>query len=328
MLAEKAKTLDETCFEEVKKLSSGTTSAVVDLVRHKDSGIMLARKTIYLEVNASTVDAILMEIKALHRCHCRNIVEFFGAYATKYGISICMEFMDLGSITDIINKHGLLGEPQIGWVAVSVLKALRYLKEEMRILHRDVKPSNILVNSCGQVKLCDLGVSKSLIDSTATTYVGSKSYMAPERLNGQVYSSKSDVWSYGLTLFEAAIGRYPIPPPTRAELSHRFNVSIECIDEDIDPDSEEEMIWLQEHCDPKKLSSFDLLFYISEKAPPKLPKSLFSKEFIELIDKCLTRSSSERILQTDVTDLPFITMHTTEECQEQFKQWCNVYKSL
>jgi hypothetical protein len=55
---------------------------------------------------------------------------------------------------------------------------------------------------------------------------------------------------------------------------------------------------------------------------------LFSKELIELMDKCLTRCSSTRIVQADVTILPFITMHNTEECQEEFKEWCREYKAL
>ena len=74
-----------------------------------------------------------------------------------------------------------------------------------------MKPSNILVKRNGEVKLCDFGVSGQLIDSLANSFVGTRSYMAPERLSGKEYTILSDVWSLGLSLIELTTGRYPIP---------------------------------------------------------------------------------------------------------------------
>lgn len=62
--------------------------------------------------------------------------------------------------------------------AFQVLKGLAYLREKHQIIHRDVKPSNILVNSRGEIKICDFGVSGQLIDSMANTFVGTRSYMS------------------------------------------------------------------------------------------------------------------------------------------------------
>jgi mitogen-activated protein kinase kinase len=74
-----------------------------------------------------------------------------------------------------------------------------------------VKPSNILVSREGIVKLCDFGVSGKLIKSAAKTNVGCQSYMAPERItDGRAeYNYQADIFSYGLTLYELAIGTYP-----------------------------------------------------------------------------------------------------------------------
>ena len=76
-------------------------------------------------------------------------------------------------------------------------------------MHRDLKPSNILVNSQGRVKLCDFGVSVQLINSIARTYIGTSAYMAPERLLGEDYRLRADVWSLGVLLFELVCGRFP-----------------------------------------------------------------------------------------------------------------------
>jgi serine/threonine protein kinase len=73
----------------------------------------------------------------------------------------------------------------------------------------DIKPSNILFNSKGQVKICDFGVSGELINSIADTFVGTSTYMSPERIQGAQYTVKSDVWSLGISLIELALGRFP-----------------------------------------------------------------------------------------------------------------------
>merc|ERR1712061_112739 len=93
-------------------------------------------------------------------------------------------------------------------------------------MHRDIKPSNILVNSKGQVKLWDFGVSAYLIDSIARSFVGTRSYMGPERLTGEPeYTIKSDIWSLGITLIELAIGIYPIPKLSHDQIySHLWEV--------------------------------------------------------------------------------------------------------
>ena len=90
--------------------------------------------------------------------------------------------MDCGSLDLILRKIGKIPESCTRKITYAVLRGLAYLREKHQIIHRDIKPSNILVNSQGEIKICDFGVSGQLIDSMAYTFVGTRSYMAPERL--------------------------------------------------------------------------------------------------------------------------------------------------
>lgn len=68
------------------------------------------------------------------------------------------------------------------------------------------------MNSKGEIKLGDFGVSGQLINSVANTFVGTSGYMSPERIQGEKYSVQSDVWSLGMTLVELVLGKFPFPP--------------------------------------------------------------------------------------------------------------------
>jgi mitogen-activated protein kinase kinase len=165
-----------------------------------------------------------------------------------------MEYMDGGSFDKL---HGA-GVPEcvLARIAASTTRGLKFLKDDLNIIHRgrrttspvvvcinyyaDVKPTNVLVNKRGQVKLCDFGVSGELNKSLAKTNIGCQSYMAvcplpllslhttnylcpfsqPERIKGEsrgeskAYTVSSDVWSLGLSIIEIALGQYPYPPET------------------------------------------------------------------------------------------------------------------
>jgi len=158
----------------------------VELVLHKSTQREMARKIIVLEVNEDIRRQIVRELKVLEQCNHGRIVGFFGSYQSRQStqISICMEYLDGGSLDKVLSRWGRLPELICGIICSSVLDGLDYLKSKHNIIHRDVKPSNVLVNTKGDIKLCDFGVSGQLINSIARSFVGTRSYMAPERLQG------------------------------------------------------------------------------------------------------------------------------------------------
>uniref|UniRef100_A0A1I7U0K8 mitogen-activated protein kinase kinase n=1 Tax=Caenorhabditis tropicalis TaxID=1561998 RepID=A0A1I7U0K8_9PELO len=144
-----------------------------------------------------------------------NIVKFYGAIFSEGDCWICMELMDISMdllyrrVYDV--KHSRLNENVVGHITVCTVDALDYLKKELKIIHRDVKPSNILVDGHGAVKLCDFGICGQLEDSVVKTHdAGCQPYLAPERItSSDKYDVRSDVWSLGITLYEIATGRFP-----------------------------------------------------------------------------------------------------------------------
>ncbi|CAF3793927.1 unnamed protein product [Rotaria socialis] len=263
-------------------------------------------KGIYLEVKPAVKNQIVRELKVLDRCNSPYIVGFYGTFAAEGQINICMEYMDGGSLDLILKKVMRIPEHILGKITVAVLRGLSYLREHHRIMHRDIKPSNILVNHQGEIKLCDFGVSAQLINSTLQTFIGTRSYMSPERLEGAHYGIMSDIWSLGLSLVEMALGRYPIPPPSIEDIDRLF---------DVDPYGNQSR--LEGYGCYKVLAIFELMEWIVNEAPPSLPQKHFSPEFCDLIDRCTT----ERADLNTLLHHPFYKRYATESDNQDVSLW-------
>uniref|UniRef100_A0A3Q1KGJ4 Dual specificity mitogen-activated protein kinase kinase 2 n=1 Tax=Anabas testudineus TaxID=64144 RepID=A0A3Q1KGJ4_ANATE len=290
-------------FDPICELGAGN-GGVVNKVRHKPSGLVMARKLIHLEIKPAIRNQIIRELQVLHECNSPYIVGFYGAFYSDGEISICMEHMDGGSLDQVLKEARRIPEEILGKVSIAVLRGLAYLREKHQIMHRDVKPSNILVNSRGEIKLCDFGVSGQLIDSMANSFVGTRSYMSPERLQGTHYSVQSDVWSMGLSLVELAIGRYPIPPPDAKELEAIFGRAV------MDGAEGEPHINMQRPRPPgrpmsgMKHKTNRRLYKTLINPPPKLPHGVFTNDFQDFVTKCLIKNPAER------ADLKMLMSHT------------------
>jgi serine/threonine protein kinase len=122
---------------------------------------------------------------------------------------LVMELVDARSLQDIVEERGPLEPAAVARIGLDVLDALA-AAHDAGIVHRDVKPANVLVQDDGRGCLTDFGIATTTGDSSLTTrgaLIGSPSYMAPERANGERPGPAADLWSLGATLYTAVEGR-------------------------------------------------------------------------------------------------------------------------
>uniref|UniRef100_A0A182QT96 mitogen-activated protein kinase kinase n=1 Tax=Anopheles farauti TaxID=69004 RepID=A0A182QT96_9DIPT len=268
---------------------------IVEKMLHQPSGTVMAVKRITVTsgmgaaggpgggVQSQEQKRLLMDLDVSMRASdCRHTVQFYGALFREGDVWICMEVMDtsVDKFYPVVYKRPgrTIPERILGRIALAIVRALHYLHTELRVIHRDVKPSNVLMNRRGEVKMCDFGISGYLVDSVAKTIdAGCKPYMAPERIDPGSgsrtagYDIKSDVWSLGITMVEIATGRFPYAT------------------------------WR---------TPFEQLKQVVKDDPPRLPKSAapdseeFTAEFHAFTSSCLQkkyqqRGNYEQLLATD-----------------------------
>jgi len=139
-----------------------------------------------------------------------NIVHIYD-YWRKPDYSIVMEYVDGTDLAGIIEKTGPLPVDVGTMIAVQVCNALDYA--HMRgLIHRDIKPSNIMIKRNGEVKLMDFGIAHTRNLEALTvpgTFIGTPAYMSPEQIIGQQLDSRSDIFSFGIVLYEMFTGAKP-----------------------------------------------------------------------------------------------------------------------
>ncbi|ETV84896.1 STE/STE7/MEK1 protein kinase, variant 3 [Aphanomyces astaci] len=193
-------------------IGRGASGTVVKS-RHRPSGTILALKLINMNDKGKR-EQLMREIHALFDSECLCLVTFYGAFLKDSAVALALEYMDGGSLENVVHQLGALPERILANITYQILCGLSYLKSRKRV-HRDIKPSNILLNSKGEVKLTDFGIATELHNSVAMcgSFVGTFKYMSPERIQHKPYSYSSDIWSLGLVLIESATGQYPYQQP-------------------------------------------------------------------------------------------------------------------
>mmetsp|Transcript_8545 Transcript_8545/g.18229 ORF Transcript_8545/g.18229 Transcript_8545/m.18229 type:complete len:337 (-) Transcript_8545:19-1029(-) len=208
------------------------SSGVVQAGVHKPTGMRVAVKTVKVD-NKEKRELMLHEIRGLiQAAGCPYLVQWYAGFVGKDTglVHVVVEFMDRGSLADLRRRLDGKGVPSmpLACVASQMVRGLQHLQTR-RLLHRDVKPENVLHNLAGQVKLTDFGISKDLNSTVgvAATFVGTANYMSPERALGKDYSYGSDVWSAGMVVYELATGCYPFATKSFLELYEHLCVQPE-----------------------------------------------------------------------------------------------------
>jgi serine/threonine protein kinase len=139
-----------------------------------------------------------------------NIVKIFDFFDESGDVYIVMEYVEGKTLKEIVNFSGKLNVNNAILYVQQICSALNYAHVQ-NIIHRDIKPQNIMVDNNGQVKIIDFGIAKSkLSEETATkSFFGSLYFVSPEQISGQKISEKTDIYSTGILLFYLLSGKFP-----------------------------------------------------------------------------------------------------------------------
>jgi len=174
----------------------------------------------------------LSEAEALSRLSHPNIVHFFGLAESSGHVAIIMEFVRGKPLSELIveaaQSRTLASQPAIpmvpAWNIFSQLLGALAATHAIGIIHRDVKPSNVLVRPDGVIKLTDFGIARLPASKRATGNAapGTGAYMSPEQVSSSAIDTRSDLYAAAIVLFEMLTGRTPFESEERSELQVRL----------------------------------------------------------------------------------------------------------
>jgi serine/threonine-protein kinase len=208
-------------YEVIGMLGSGGMGAVYQ-VRHLISDRTEAMKVLLpdFEANPALAERFVREIRLQASLSHPNIASLHNALRFDNQLLMVMEFVDGRTLSDLI-RSGPLEQIKALQVTIQVLSALDYAHSRA-VIHRDVKPSNVMITPEGVAKLMDFGIARAAKDLGHLTQtgaaIGSMYYMSPEQIRGETLDGRADLYSTGVTLFEALTGRRPFAGSEAAQV--------------------------------------------------------------------------------------------------------------
>jgi eukaryotic-like serine/threonine-protein kinase len=195
----------------------GTVYRAFDVVLERMVAVKLMKKELLSDPKAS--DNFYREARACARLNHTNIIHIYTFDELEGQRYLVMELADCGSLDSRIEKYHKLSELDVLDVGIKISSALD-LALKHKLLHRDIKPGNILFNSDNEPKLVDFGLARSAeadAESETETW-GTPYYVAPEKIKREPETFLSDMYSLGGTLYQALTGHVPFEAPTVEEL--------------------------------------------------------------------------------------------------------------
>jgi serine/threonine protein kinase len=206
----------------VRELGQGGMGKVFQAL--SPTGTTVAIKTMLLpqgmdaRARWETVERFQREARAARSLKHPAIVQVLDIGADQDAFFIVMEYLDGQTIREIITAIGPISVGRAVEIATCACQALAYAHGQ-GIIHRDVKPDNIMVLRDGSTKLTDFGLAAIVAEKGVTqtgTVMGTFSYMSPEQVRGEKLDARSDIFSLGATFYEMLSGRQPFPGDTPA----------------------------------------------------------------------------------------------------------------
>ncbi|KAG0539336.1 hypothetical protein BDA96_03G314300 [Sorghum bicolor] len=206
-------------FSDANLLGHGTYGSVY-------YGVLRDQEVAIKRMMATKTKEFIVEMKVLCKVHHASLVELIGYAASKDELFLVYEYSQNGSLKNHLHDPESKGCSSLSWIfrvqiALDAARGLEYIHEHTKdhYVHRDIKSSNILLDGSFRAKISDFGLAKLVVKSSdaeasVTKVVGTFGYLAPEYLRDGLATTKSDVYAFGVVLFELISGKEAI---TRAE---------------------------------------------------------------------------------------------------------------
>ena len=216
-------------FEIIEELGAGGMGKVFRAY-DKQVGEEVALKLLHPEIAVSkrTVDRFRNEIKLARKITHRNVCRMHELHQDGSTLFITMEYVAGQDLKGLIRQTGALTSGKTISIGRQVAEGLAEA-HHLGVIHRDLKPQNIMVDKEGSAKVMDFGIARSLAGAGVTaegTLIGTPEYMSPEQVEGKEADQRSDLYALGVILFEMATGRVPFEGDTPLSVAYKHKNEI------------------------------------------------------------------------------------------------------
>ena len=244
----------------VEEVASGGMAVVYRAIQdHLNRTVAIKALKTSVAADEQLVTRFEREAQSLANLQHENIIHIYDFYEERGALFIVMEYVQGVDLYDLLDTCGRVPYDVATIIGMQVARALDYVHYR-GIIHRDVKPANIMISRQGGIKVMDFGIARDKTfesDLTATgTGIGTPSYMSPEQILGDKLDARSDIFSLGIVLYQMVTGRKPFVEDEQRSVMHKIR--------------------LEKHERPRKLN-------------PDIPR-----ELERILDKCLHKDPRQR----------------------------------